>query len=90
MKNSTEYWANSACEETGAFPIFNVSMPDSLRVPLQTIQGCFDYALTRRITPDVYGHTLDQTVNENAAKGLGLRSPKPRAIQRGVLSILVH
>jgi integrase len=54
-----------------AFRHFNVSMMDSLRVPLKTIQERIGHALTGSFTLDVYGHTLDWRANEEAAKGLG-------------------
>ncbi|MDE3188142.1 MAG: site-specific integrase [Acidobacteriota bacterium] len=54
-----------------AFRHFNVSLMDSLRVPLKTIQERIGHALTGSFTLDVYGHTLDWKSNEEAAKGLG-------------------
>jgi integrase len=54
-----------------AFRHFNVSLMDSLRVPLKTIQERIGHALTGSFTLDVYGHTLDWSANEEAAKGLG-------------------
>ena len=54
-----------------AFRHFNVSIMDSLRVPLKTIQERIGHALTGSFTLDVYGHTLDWKANEDAAKGLG-------------------
>ena len=48
-----------------------LSMMDSLRVPLKTIQERIGHALTGSFTLDVYGHTLDWKSNEEAAKGLG-------------------
>jgi hypothetical protein len=44
---------------------------DSLRVPLKTIQERIGHALTGSFTLDVYGHTLDWSANDEAAKGLG-------------------
>jgi hypothetical protein len=52
------------------FRHFNVSLMDALRVPLKTIQERIGYALTGSFTLDVYGHTLDWTGNEDAAKRL--------------------
>jgi len=54
-----------------AFRHFNVSMMDALRVPLKTIQERIGHALTGSFTLDVYGHTLNWTANEDAAKRLG-------------------
>ena len=54
-----------------AFRHFNVSMQDSLRVPLKTIQERIGHALTGSFTLDVYGHTLDWRENEEAAQKLG-------------------
>jgi len=54
-----------------AFRHFNVSMQDSLRVPLKTIQERIGHALTGSFTLDVYGHTLDWKANEEAATKLG-------------------
>ncbi|MGA7524645.1 MAG: site-specific integrase [Acidobacteriaceae bacterium] len=54
-----------------AFRHFNVSLMDSLRVPLKAIQERIGHALTGSFTLDVYGHTLDWAANEEAAKGLG-------------------
>jgi integrase len=54
-----------------AFRHFNVSMMDSLRVPLKSIQERIGHALTGSFTLNVYGHTLDWKSNEEAAKGLG-------------------
>jgi hypothetical protein len=54
-----------------AFRHFNVSMQDSLRVPLKTIQERIGHALTGSFTLDVYGHTLDWKANEEAAQKLG-------------------
>lgn len=54
-----------------AFRHFNVSLMDALRVPLKTIQERIGHALTGSFTLDVYGHTLDWTANEEAAKRLG-------------------
>lgn len=54
-----------------AFRHFNVSLMDALRVPLKTIQERIGHALTGSFTLDVYGHTLDWTANEDAAKRLG-------------------
>jgi integrase len=54
-----------------AFRHFNVSIMDSLRVPLKTIQERIGHALTGSFTLDVYGHALDWKTNEDAAKGLG-------------------
>lgn len=54
-----------------AFRHFNVSLMDSLRVPLKTIQERIGHALTGSFTLDVYGHTLDWGANEEAAGGLG-------------------
>lgn len=48
-----------------------MSLRDSLRVPLKTIQERIGHALTGSFTLDVYGHTLDWKANEEAAKGLG-------------------
>jgi hypothetical protein len=44
---------------------------DGLRVPLKTIQERIGHALTGSFTLDVYGHALDWTANEDAAKRLG-------------------
>jgi len=54
-----------------AFRHFNVSVLDSLRVPLKTIQERVGHALTGSFTLDVYGHTLDWRENEEAARKLG-------------------
>jgi integrase len=54
-----------------AFRHFNVSVLDSLRVPLKTIQERIGHALTGSFTLDVYGHTLDWKSNEEAAQKLG-------------------
>jgi hypothetical protein len=54
-----------------AFPHFNVSVLDSLRVPLKTIQERIGHALTGSFTLEVYGHTLDQGENEEAAQKFG-------------------
>jgi integrase len=54
-----------------AFRHFNVSVLDSLRVPLKTIQERIGHALTGSFTLDVYGHTLDWRENEEAAQKLG-------------------
>jgi integrase len=54
-----------------AFRHFNVSMQDSLRIPLKTIQERVGHALIGSFTLDVYGHALDWKSNEEAAKGLG-------------------
>lgn len=54
-----------------AFRHFNVSLMDSLRVPLKTIQERIGHALTGSFTLDVYGHQLDWKASEEAAKGLG-------------------
>ena len=54
-----------------AFRHFNVSIMDSLRVPLKTIQERIGHALTGSFTLDVYGHTLDWKSNADAATGLG-------------------
>jgi len=54
-----------------AFRHFNVSLMDSLRAPLKTIQERIGHALTGSFTLDVYGHTLDWNANGDAAKGLG-------------------
>ena len=54
-----------------AFRHFNVSVLDSLRVPLKTIQERIGHALTGSFTLDVYGHTLDWKANEEAAQKLG-------------------
>ena len=54
-----------------AFRHFNVSIMDSLRVPLKTIQERIGHALTGSFTLDVYGHTLDWKQNEEAAQMLG-------------------
>jgi integrase len=54
-----------------AFRHFNVSVQDSLRVPLKTIQERIGHALTGSFTLDVYGHTLDWRENEEAAQKLG-------------------
>jgi HK97 family phage major capsid protein len=51
---------------------FNVSVMDSLRVPLKTIQERIGHALTGSFTLDVYGHTLDWKANEEAATSLGV------------------
>jgi integrase len=73
-----------------AFRHFNVSLMDSLRVPLKTIQERIGHALTGSFTLDVYGHTLDWTANEDAAKGLGQEIAKAVAkaesdLQNGAL-----
>lgn len=54
-----------------AFRHFSVSMLDSLRTPLKTIQERIGHALTGSFTLDVYGHTLDWKANEEAAQRLG-------------------
>ena len=54
-----------------AFPHFNVSVLDSLRVPLKTSQERIGHALTGSFTLDVCGHTLDWKANEEAAQKLG-------------------
>jgi integrase len=54
-----------------AFRHFNVSIMDSLRVPLKTIQERIGHSLTGSFTLDVYGHALDWKSNEDAARGLG-------------------
>ena len=54
-----------------AFRHFNVSVQDSLRVPLKTIQERIGHALTGSFTLDVYGHTLDWREDEEAAQKLG-------------------
>jgi len=54
-----------------AFRHFNVSVQDSLRVPLKTIQERIGHALTGSFTLDVHGHTLDWRENEEAAQKLG-------------------
>jgi integrase len=54
-----------------AFRHFNVSVLDSLRVPLKTIQERIGHALTGSFTLDVYGHTLDWKANDEAAQRLG-------------------
>jgi integrase len=54
-----------------AFRHFNVSVQDTLRVPLKTIQERIGHALTGSFTLDVYGHTLDWRENEEAAQKLG-------------------
>jgi integrase len=59
-----------------AFRHFNVSIMDSLRVPLKAIQERIGHALTGSFTLDVYGHTLDWKANEEAAKGLGAEIEK--------------
>jgi integrase len=59
-----------------AFRHFNVSLMDSLRVPLKTIQERIGHALTGSFTLDVYGHTLDWKANEEAAGSLGLTIAK--------------
>lgn len=59
-----------------AFRHFNVSIMDSLRVPLKTIQERIGHAITGSFTLDVYGHTLDWKVNEDAAKALGVEIAK--------------
>jgi hypothetical protein len=53
------------------FGHFNVSVQDSLRVPLKTIQERIGHALTGSFTLDVYGHTLDWKAKEEAAQKLG-------------------
>jgi hypothetical protein len=54
-----------------AFRHFNVSMLDSLRVPLKTIQERIGHALTGSFTLDVYGHALEWKSNEEAAQRMG-------------------
>ncbi|MFT4111597.1 hypothetical protein [Silvibacterium sp.] len=54
-----------------AFRQFNVSIMDWLRVPLKTIQERIGHALTGSFTLDVYGHALDWSANEEAARKLG-------------------
>jgi integrase len=75
-----------------AFRHFNVSLMDSLRVPLKTIQERIGHALTGSFTLDVYGHTLDWSANEEAAKGLGNEIAKAVAaaesdLQNGALFV---
>lgn len=59
-----------------AFRHFNVSMMDSLRVPLKAIQERIGHALTGSFTLDVYGHSLDWEANADAAKRLGEKIAK--------------
>ena len=59
-----------------AFRHFNVSMVDSWQVPLKTIQERIGHALTGSFALDVYGHTLDWQVNEEAARALGAETEK--------------
>jgi hypothetical protein len=59
-----------------AFRHFNVSMMDSLRVPLKSIQERIGHALTGSFTLDVYGHTLDWKSNEEAATKMGAEIAK--------------
>jgi hypothetical protein len=75
-----------------AFRHFNVSLMDALRVPLKTIQERIGHALTGSFTLDVYGHTLDWSANEEAAKGLGNEIAKAVAaaesdLQNGALFV---
>lgn len=53
---------------------------DALRVPLKAIQERIGHALTGSFTLDVYGHTLDWTANEDAAKRLGEEIAKAVAV----------
>jgi integrase len=50
---------------------FNVSLLDSLRVPLKVIQERAGHALTGSLTLDVYGHGLDWKHNVEAAQEAG-------------------
>jgi integrase len=66
-----------------AFRHFNVSMLDSLRVPLKTIQERIGHALTGSFTLDVYGHALEWKSNEEAAQRMG--DEIEGAVQKAVL-----
>jgi integrase len=50
-----------------AFRHFNVSLLDTLRVPLKVIQERIGHALTGSFTLDVYGSVLDWSFNADAA-----------------------
>jgi hypothetical protein len=50
-----------------AFRHFNVSLLDTLRVPLKVIQERIGHALTGSFTLDVYGSVLDWSGNTDAA-----------------------
>lgn len=54
-----------------AFRHFNVSMMDSLRVPLKVIQERIGHALTGSFTLDVYGGQPEWERNVEAARKLG-------------------
>jgi hypothetical protein len=66
-----------------AFRHFNVSMLDSLRVPLKTIQERIGHALTGSFTLDVYGHALEWKSNDEAAQRIG--DEIERAVQKAAL-----
>ena len=57
-----------------AFRHFNVSVLDSLRVPLKTIQERIGHALTGSFTLDVYGHTLDWKAERGSSTEVGRRT----------------
>jgi len=59
-----------------AFRHSSASMMDKLRVPLKAIQDRIGHALTGNFTLDVYGHMLDWTGNDDAAKRLGEKIAK--------------
>jgi integrase len=54
-----------------AFRHFNVSLLDSVRTPLKTIQERIGHSLTGSFTLDVYGHALDWKANKEAAQNIG-------------------
>ena len=54
-----------------AFRHFNVSLLDTLRVPLKVIQERIGHALTGSFTLDVYGSVLDWKGNVDAANNAG-------------------
>lgn len=54
-----------------AFRHFNVSLLDTLRVPLKVIQERVGHALTGSFTLDVYGHALDWKENVEAVRLAG-------------------
>lgn len=75
--------ASLGIEQAGfhAFRHFNVSLLDSLRVPLKVIQERLGHALTGSFTLDVYGHSLDWKENMQAAVRAG------EAIENAVNSV---
>lgn len=65
-----------------AFRHFNVSLLDTLRVPLKVIQERIGHALTGSFTLDVYGSVLDERANKEAALKAG--SAISKAVQKAV------